>query len=373
VTHIAYLIGTRPEAIRSARLLQLVVARADMRLTLINTGQHYDRNMLDVFLEELNVPAVGADLKLGRAEPAAQTGEVAIATAGVLRETSPDVLCVFGDTNSSLGGALAAVKVGVPLVHIEAGCRSFDMQMPEEINRRLIDHMAGLLLAVSEVSRQNLEAEKVRGRIEVVGDPQYDVFLAESNHSPLPAPERAQGLLTLHRPQNVDDPDQLAEIVRELDVSSQETGLRWMFPVHPRTRRSLGDAPSSIELLDPQPYRSLLGLLRQSRVCVTDSGGLQKEALWMEVPCVTIRDTSEWLETLWQGVNVLAPAGSDIAGAVQQSLPPNPDRDFSNPYGDGRACEQILTAIEDWVEDGARFASPPDVAELTEPGALPWL
>lgn len=358
--HIAYVIGTRPEAIRSARLLSLLEADSEATLTLINTGQHYDWNMLGGFLEELDAPPVSVDLEVGHSDPPAQIGEIVGKLGPVLEAHRPDALCVFGDTNSSLAGAIAAVKTDVPLVHIEAGCRSFDMRMPEEINRRLIDHMAGLLLAVSGVGRDNLEREQVLGRVEVVGDPQFDVFSRQAAGAPQEADRAGHGLITLHRPQNVDDPAILRSILGQLAQVSEDAGIRWTFPVHPRTRRTL-EAPGleGIELVDPMLYGDLLVALRKASVCVTDSGGLQKEALWMRVPCVTIRDSTEWLETIWQGANALAPPGSDIAGTIVAAIERD-DADFSNPYGDGRASESIGEAIGRWIRDGAAFPWPLD-------------
>jgi UDP-N-acetylglucosamine 2-epimerase len=355
---IAYLIGTRPEAIRSARLLGLLSRDPAVELTAINTGQHYDWNMLGAFLEELSVP-VDVDLGVGPGEPAEQTAAIVARVAGALAADRPHVLCVYGDTNSSMAGALAAARLEVPVAHIEAGCRSFDMTMPEEINRRLIDHVAGLLLAVSAVGRQNLVNEAVPGRIEVVGDPQYDVFAAERERLPPRRGPAGTGLITLHRPNNVDDRARLVSILSELDEVGRASGLRWVFPVHPRTRRTLpGVAFDSIEVTEPLGYRALLAVLGHAAVCVTDSGGLQKEALWMAVPCVTLRSTTEWLETLWQNVNVLAPNGSDIASAVRRTLEPA-ERDFSNPYGDGRAAERIHELLKGWVRDGAPWAPRP--------------
>jgi UDP-GlcNAc3NAcA epimerase len=245
------------------------------------------------------------------------------------------------------------------VAHIEAGCRSFDMTMPEEINRRLIDHMAALLLAVSEVGRQNLTDEAVPGRVEIVGDPQYDVFVAERRRISSRRGTQRTGLVTIHRPQNVDDSGQLLSIMSQLENAARVSGIRWIFPVHPRTRRTLPDVGfDSIELTDPLGYRELLAVLGNAAVCVTDSGGLQKEALWMEVPCVTLRTTTEWLETLWQRVNVLAPRESDIASAVLDSLEPVAEREFRNPYGDGRASERIHTLLKEWIQAGPGWPEP---------------
>ena len=336
------------------RLLSLLAADSDVELTLINTGQHYDWNMLKGFLEELDAPEVTVDLAVGPGRPSQQTAALIARVADFLLDMRPDVLCVFGDTNSSLAGAVAAARTEIPVAHIEAGCRSFDMSMPEEINRRLIDHMAGLLLAVSEVSHQNLVRENVLGRIQVVGDPLFDIFVKRRPPRPS-AQDRLQGLITLHRPSNVDNPEVLREVLKMLGEASNMTGVKWIFPVHPRTRRGLDTAAmESIRFVEPFLYDDLLRALAESQVCVTDSGGLQKEAMWMEVPCVTVRTSTEWLETVDQGVNKLAPPGTDITGAVLHSLSPA-QRDFSNPYGDGHASEYIVAALKQWISEGARF------------------
>jgi UDP-N-acetylglucosamine 2-epimerase (non-hydrolysing) len=353
--HIAYLIGTRPEAIRSARILEILESDRGVRLTLISSGQHFDWNMLPGFIHELSLPPVTIDLQVGRGSPADHVASILAGLARALRSEPPDAFCVFGDTSSTLAGGLAAVLLEVPLVHIEAGCRSFDMSMPEEINRRLVDHAAGLLLAVSDVGRQNLVREAVPGRIEVVGDPQYDVFAREVEALTPDAAESDEriGLVTLHRPSNVDDRKALFGILEQLDAAARDADLTWVFPVHPRTRRVLQETPNrSIQLTEPLLYRDLLAILARASVCVTDSGGLQKEALWMTVPCVTVRTTTEWLETLWQGTNVLAPPGSDIAATVVESLRVG-DRDYSNPYGDGRASERIVRVMKEWLGSGA--------------------
>jgi UDP-N-acetylglucosamine 2-epimerase len=349
--HIAYLIGTRPEAIRSARILQILEADSDVRLTVISSGQHFDWNMLPGFLQELGLPSVTVDLRIGEASPVDQVGAILSGLAKTLGADPPDALSVFGDTNSTLAGGLAAALLNVPLVHIEAGCRSFDMSMPEEINRRLVDHASGLLLAVSDVARNNLLREAVRGEIHVTGDPHYDVFVRqlEALSPAREATGERTGLITLHRPSNVDDAKTLFGILNQLEQAANAADLIWVFPVHPRTRRVLKEASfPSIRLREPVPFGDLLGVLARSSVCVTDSGGLQKEALWMRVPCVTVRSTTEWLETLWQRTNVLTPPGSDIAGAVIRSLS-DADRDYSNPYGGGQASERIVQITKAWT------------------------
>lgn len=342
----AYALGTRPEFIRSARVLRLLRGDPRFELLIVNSGQHYDREMSDAFLEELGLPDFDVDLKVGSADPAHQTAAVMLGTAAVLERTHPDALCVFGDTNSSLGAALAAAKTDTPLVHIEAGCRSYDMAMPEEVNRRLIDHASQLLLAVSESGAQNLEAEAVPGRIVVVGDPLFDVFAERAPAAQRGEPPR-RGLLTLHRPENVDDPSRLEAVLDE--VTALPEPAEWTFPVHPRARRTLPSRlASSLKLVAPLGYAELLRELARADVCVTDSGGLQKEAFWARVPCVTVRRSTEWTETLRAGSNELASVG-DLAEAIRRALKKALPVEFENPYGDGRASERVVEVLEEWL------------------------
>lgn len=351
---LTYCLGTRPEVIRSARLLQLMANDPNVELTVINSGQHYDRNMFGAFFAELRVPPAATDLAVA-GDPVTQMAEIMRGAALFFGDVPADAICVFGDTNSSLAFALAAARLHIPLVHIEAGCRSYDMSMPEEVNRRLIDHCADYLLAVSDLGASNLRGEHVPGRIEVVGDPLFDVYCRMEVQARVG--ERLHGLLTLHRPANVDNRDRLRAILDQVVKAANRSGLEWIFPVHPRTRHSLPESlPSSIVTVDPLPYAELIAALRSAPVCVTDSGGLQKEALWARVPCVTIRPNTEWMETIWQQSNVLAPLGSDITGAIVEGLDRTRTRDFSNPYGDGTASERIVGSLKDWLR-GEKLAS----------------
>jgi len=344
LTTVLYVLGTRPEVIRSARILQILAADDDVNLVIVNTGQHYDERMMSGFLTELAVPPVDVDLAVGSADPVVQTARIIHELAAVLEDVSPAVSCVFGDTNSTLGGAIAAVKAGVPLIHIEAGCRSFDPRMPEEVNRRVVDHISSLLLAVSPLAAGNLEREHVLGEIRIVGDPQYDMFVEQTRDLDVAADE-PRGLITLHRQENADDPARLSEILA--GIAEGGDGLNWIFPVHPRTARRLPAVPSAIKTVEPLLYRELLKTLLGSSVCVTDSGGLQKEAFWARVPCVTVRETTEWLETVEQGANELA-GPHDVSDAVARARSKHLTSEYENPYGDGRASEHIASIVKEW-------------------------
>jgi len=344
---IGYVLGTRPEVIRSARLLHLMAADTEIETTVINTGQHYDDNMLGSFLRELDVPHISVDLEVGSQDPVDQTAAVLRGVGNVLRDEPVDCLCVFGDTNSTLGAALAAVKLRTPLVHIEAGCRSYDMAMPEEVNRRLVDHISDLLLPVSELAAQTLRDERVPGHLTIVGDPQFDVF-SQQPHPDIRHEDRRFGLITLHRPENADDPSRLTQILEQIAGARVEPAIEWVFPVHPRTAASLASVPDSIRVSGPLGYTDLLKLLFSSRVCVTDSGGLQKEAFWARVPCVTVRRTTEWMETVDAGANELAQPDENLATAVVTASTRELPITYANPYGDGDASSRIVSVLKEW-------------------------
>lgn len=345
-----FVIGTRPEAIRCARMLRLMEEDPEFDLTILNTGQHYDANMMSDFLRELQVPMPGIDLKVGSGDPALQVAAILEGVSRELELGTFDVVCVFGDTNSTLGAALAAAKTRTPLVHIEAGGRSYDMDMPEEINRRMTDHISGLLLAVCETPASFLRKENVLGKIEIVGDPQHDVYMASIPN--VDVQKRQEGLVTIHREENADNPQRMEEIFEALRAVASERAIEWVFPVHPRTKANLPKDTTGIRLVEPLAYEPLLEQMFASQVCVTDSGGLVKEAMWARVPCITARDRSEWVETVSQGANVLAPAGSDMKSIIMNQMDASDSIDFSNPYGDGDNSKRTVDAIRKWMSSG---------------------
>lgn len=353
--HIVYVLGTRPEVIRSAAILRRWRSCHDVRVTVVHTGQHFDWNMSGGFFDALGLDAPDHFLEVGGRSRAEQIGRVTEGVAALLTRGDASCVCVFGDTNSSLGGALGGVAAGVPVVHIEAGARSYDMSMPEEVNRRLIDHCSDFLCAVSSACAHNLATEAVRGQVSQTGDPLLDVFLthraALSTELPVPVNKRDRTcLLTLHRQALVDDP---AALVAQLDVINHIAGeaqLRVVFPVHPRTARALAEtAPrrlSQIDLCEPLLYGALLERLCRARLVITDSGGLQKEAFWARTPCVTVRPNTEWTETLSLGANVLA-MSTGVAAASRQMLDVDLTAlsDARDPYGPPGASERIADAV----------------------------
>ncbi|MBM4226284.1 MAG: UDP-N-acetylglucosamine 2-epimerase (non-hydrolyzing) [Gammaproteobacteria bacterium] len=350
-------VGARPQFIKAAAVSRTISNEytGAIKETLVHTGQHYGPNMSQVFFDELDIPHPKFNLKISGGTHGAMTGRMLDAIEGVLLSEKPDWVLVYGDTNSTLAGALAAVKLHIPVAHVEAGLRSFNMRMPEEINRILTDRVSRLLFCPTELSVENLAHEGVTKGVSLVGDVMYDVSLyyrdvARSRSDALDRFNLKEGeyvLATCHRAENTDDPDRLREIGLALaDLSANQTVI---LPVHPRTAKIMADhgllpAMRNVKLIDPLPYLDMLRLEQSARVIVTDSGGIQKEAFFYEVPCVTMRDETEWVETVELGWNVLTGASRErILSAA--SSPVRPPRKGSRPYGDGKASGKIVAAL----------------------------
>lgn len=312
---IVYLIGTRPEIIRSSEIILALKKDPGVFFKLVHTGQHYDYLMDKVFLKELNLPRPDINLKVRSGTHAEETAKIMLRFEKWLLDFKPDLVAVFGDTNSSIAGALTAVKLKIPVAHLEAGCREWEMDIPEEINRRLIDHCSNLLLAVSDTGVDNLKKESVSGKIYNLGDPLYEVFKKYFKRSQRLKLRKKLGLkpedyllTTLHRPQNVDQKENFANILTSLG----SINLPIVFPVHPRTKKQIRKLnlkkliKPNCQLINPLAYQETLHLLSQAKIVVTDSGGLQKEAFWLKTPCLTIREHTAWVETVDFGVNFLA-------------------------------------------------------------------
>ena len=347
-------IGNRPQFIKAAAVSPPL--RREHQEILVHTGQHFDDRLSAVFFAELGLPAPDRQLGINLGSSTSQTARMLAALEPVVRDEAPDAVLVYGDTNSTLAGALAGAQADVPVAHVEAGMRSFDRTMPEELNRVLTDHASALLLCSTEVAMTNLRHESVAGRAELVGDVMVDVAYAIQPR----ARERtdlvqARGvtpgayiLATAHRAGNVDDPARLARLVEVL------TGLPLpvVLPLHPRTDARLRSAglrdrlqdDSGVILTEPLGYVELTALLCNARAAVTDSGGLQKEAYLAGVPCVTLRANTEWTETVELGWNVLADLDlARVLAGLERELP------VAAPpvYGDGRAGERVVSALSD--------------------------
>jgi len=348
--HLMSIVGARPQFIKLAPFSLELRSRGHQE-TIIHTGQHYDEGMSARFFQELSIPEPHANLHVGSGSHAHMTARALEGVAAEIESRRPDVVVVFGDTNSTLAGALAAVKLSVPSVHVEAGLRSFDRTMPEEINRVVVDHCCDLLLAPNATAERNLSTEGLGQRTVVVGDVMVDSLRAARSRAPRAADVLARlglanapfVLLTIHRAANTDDPARLAAIVAGL----QGAGTT-VFPVHPRTQQAIAKhgiaLPTNVAPVGPIGYLDTIALAGAARAVVTDSGGLQKEAYLLETPCVTLRDSTEWIETLELGWNVLADsATADIGAAIA-----NPPRGATHPevYGDGHAASRMFDAIE---------------------------
>jgi UDP-N-acetylglucosamine 2-epimerase (non-hydrolysing)/UDP-GlcNAc3NAcA epimerase len=345
-------IGNRPQFIKAAAVSPRL--RERHQELLIHTGQHFDDELSAVFFAELGLPAADQELGIALGSNTSQTARMLSALEPVVREEEPDAVLVYGDTNSTLAGALAGAQAGVPVAHVEAGMRSFDRSMPEELNRVLTDHAASLLLCSSEVAVSNLRREGASGTVELVGDVMVDVALkiqplARERTELLTARGRAPGqymLATAHRAGNVDDPGRLAMFV-DLLLQLPPTVV---FAVHPRTRSRLVEAgllgvvegSERVVVTPPLPYVELTALLCHARAVLTDSGGLQKEAYLAGVPCLTLRRSTEWTETVEHGWNTLVDLD---AGTALRALEREPPRERPALYGDGRAGERVVSAF----------------------------
>jgi UDP-GlcNAc3NAcA epimerase len=338
-------VGNRPQFVKSAPLSVALRARG-IDDVLLHTGQHYDLELSQVFFEELGLPEPDHRLELHTANVEAMTSPI----AELVRRDRPDAVLVYGDTNSTLAGGRAAAAAGIPLAHVEAGLRSGDLEMPEERNRVEVDRLAALLLAPDERSRATLEAEGVTGHVEVVGDVMADATeqlapLARKRSSILAEHELTAGrylVATVHREANT-RPERLARIVAGLELLTEPV----VFPVHPRTAAALErdglELPEHVVSLPPLGYFDFVALASQARVIVTDSGGLQKEAYWYGVPCVTLRPSTEWVDTVEVGANRLVDDDPELlARAVgEASMPARRPR----LYGDGKAAGRIAEAL----------------------------
>ena len=351
-------IGNRPQFIKAAAVSGPLRARHDE--VLVHTGQHHDDELSAVFFRELGVPAPDRELGIAGGTNTSQTSRMLAALGPLVVELAPDAVLVYGDTNSTLAGALGAAQAQVPVAHVEAGMRSFDHRMPEEVNRIVADHVSDLLLCPSKTAVANLERESPHGAVRLVGDVMVDVALtfapaARQRMHVLDAHGVISGefvLATAHRAETVDDPARLAGLVELLLAIPAPVVL----PLHPRTRGRLVDAgllarlvdAPGVRVLGPLGYLEFTALLTHARAVLTDSGGVQKEAYLARVRCITLRDRTEWVETVAAGWNVLVDL--DAARAIEALERPTPP---AHPalYGDGRAGERVAEALE--ALDGA--------------------
>ena len=356
VPRILTVVGARPQFIKAAPLSLALKARPGLEECILHTGQHYDPEMSDIFFQQMGIPAPHFRLDVGSGSHAQQTAAALTGIEEVLFRQPPDLVVVFGDTNTTLAGALAAVKLHIPVAHVEAGMRSFNRRMPEEINRVVTDHVAHLHFCASETAVRNLEREGIRTGIHLVGDIMADcvrVFgeaadRTVSVEARFGATPKAYVLLTCHRAENTDDPIRLSGILAAVRRIAER--LPVIFPAHPRIRAVLPDRPTSprVLVIPPVGYLEMLALERSAALILTDSGGVQKESLYARVPCVTLRDETEWVETVEAGWNTLAGADPDrIVSAAFDAL----ERNWGEApypeglYGDGFTAQRIADVL----------------------------
>ncbi|MBY6037085.1 UDP-N-acetylglucosamine 2-epimerase (non-hydrolyzing) [Fictibacillus nanhaiensis] len=339
-------LGARPQFIKAAPVSREL--RKNHKELIIHTGQHYDKNMSDIFFEELHIPKPDFHLGIGSASHGKQTGEMLAKIEEIILEEKPDYVLVYGDTNSTLAGALAAAKLHVPVVHIEAGLRSFNKKMPEEINRIMTDHVSEYLFCPTDTAVHNLTSENMMHNVINVGDVMYDAVeynrqLAESNSDILNTyglTTKEYHLITVHRAENTDDPEKISTI---LEAFSEIEEVK-VWPMHPRTKHVIErlnlslDSIPNLMIVEPVGYLDMLRLESNAKKILTDSGGVQKEAYFMEVPCVTLREQTEWVETLEGEANILVGTDKEkILAAVNKKVAPI----YKKLFGDAKAAEKI--------------------------------
>ena len=350
--HILHVVGARPNFMKLAPVCRALQQRSGIRQTLVHTGQHYDKNLCDVFFTELGIPAPDVNLGVGSGTHAQQTADIMSALEPVVLKNKPDVVVVYGDVNSTVAAALVCSKLLICVAHVEAGLRSFDRTMPEEINRIVTDRIADVLFTPSEDGDQNLLREGVDPqRIHRVGNVMIDSLvnlLPAAMQIPKNGLPSQFALVTLHRPSNVDDGDTLKEILESLLAINDQ--LEVVFPVHPRTRARIaqfGIATNKLRLLEPVPYIEFLAMQRRATVVITDSGGIQEETTYLQIPCLTMRSNTERPITVTAGTNTLVGQDSSkLHSEVSAILEGKAKQGTIPPLWDGRAAERIADVIQ---------------------------
>ena len=358
---IVSIVGARPQFIKAAPVSRAIRDHNEKekkpRITevLVHTGQHYDHGMSQIFFDELDIAKPDLNLGVGSGSHGWQTGQMLVRIEEVLLEEKPDIVVVYGDTNSTLAGALAAAKLNLPVAHVEAGLRSFNREMPEEHNRIVADHCSDLLFCPTQTAVDNLAREGIASGVHLVGDTMYDAVLQFSSIAQkrstiledLGLDSKGYLLTTIHRPYNTDIPENLQNIFQAF----ADIGEVIVFPVHPRTRKKIADlerefslelVPENVKMIEPVGYLDMLVLEENARLILTDSGGIQKEAYFFGVPCITLRPETEWVETVESGWNVVA--GAEISAIVEGYYRAINSPPISHPdlYGDGNAALLIV-------------------------------
>lgn len=356
---IASIVGARPQFIKAAPLSREL--RKAYREILIHTGQHYDIQMSDIFFRELEIPKPDYNLEIGSGNHGEQTGKMLVALEKLLLKINPDLVLTFGDTNSTLAGALAAAKLCIPGAHVEAGLRSFNQKMPEEINRIVADRLADMLFAPTKTGVNNLKNEGITKNVFLVGDIMYDAVLKAIEIArkrsgilkKLKLKEKEFMLATVHRADNTAEPERLSEIVGGLTATDKKI----VFPTHPRVHKALRqnnlleklENAKNIILSEPLGYFDFLLLEENAKKILTDSGGVQKEAFFLKVPCITLRDETEWIETTEAGWNILVGADKNRISSAIENFEPASGRQ-KNLFGDGNTASHIVKHITNFLK-----------------------
>lgn len=354
---IVTVVGARPQFIKCAPVSRAL--REKFSEFIIHTGQHYDQEMSDVFFQELGIPEPDINLQVGSGNHGFQTGQMLIGIEEILVKQNPKMVLVYGDTNSTLAGALAAVKLHIPVAHVEAGLRSYDRSMPEEINRVMVDHISSLLFCPTVQSVENLNKEGISLHVTMTGDVMVDTLCwiqsyLSSADIQIPGLGLEVGqyfVATIHRPANTNSIDRLGEILHGLD----HLPMPVILPLHPRTKNLMTESGieekifKNIRFVPPRSYRSMIGVISGARAVITDSGGIQKEAYILKVPCITLRNTTEWVETVEDGWNILVDADMNaLYTAVSHFSRSVPEKHLMR-YGEGDASENIVRLIGDFL------------------------
>lgn len=365
---IATVVGARPQFVKAAAVSRAIrdrntsVEQNLIHEIIIHTGQHFDNNMSQIFFDEMEIPVPDYNLCVAGGTHAAMTGRMLDKIESVLMDLRPECVLVYGDTNSTLAGALAAIKLHIPIAHVEAGLRSFNMRMPEEINRILTDRISTLLFCPTSTAVTNLKGEGITSGVHLVGDVMYDAALHYSAHARTQSSilqqcgvmEGQYALATIHRAENTNDPERIKSILSGFGKVSERMPM--ILPLHPRTRKrinelDLGNMLGDIKVINPVSFIDMVRLEQSAAVIITDSGGVQKEAYFAGVPCITLRDETEWTETVDSRWNTLVGTDSDkLICAVESAVTLHPSRSNEKLYGDGNAARKIIELLLKIVE-----------------------
>lgn len=347
---VALIVGTRPQIIKSQPLIKELISRKS-KVCIIHTGQHYDYEMSKAFFSELKIRNPNYNLGISQGSSSKQLGDIISKLEKPLNKFNPDIVVVPGDTRSALGGALCANRMRIPLAHLESGARIYDNQMEEEINRRLIDHCSDLLFTPTKNCLKNLNHESVLGKKFFTGDTMYDVFLQYKKILKITNNiERKDIIMTIHRRENILNASKLKKIF-SLATKISDKGYKIIFPIHPHTKnqiQSYNISLKGITIIQPIKYSEMLTMLSKAKLLLTDSGGLQKEAFWSNTPCVTIRNNTEWIETLTKNHNTLLKnINSSDVNKILKILKSKPLKKISTSktFGDGKAAKKIVSLL----------------------------